>query len=150
MKFYTTESLEKLNDEFYKDTVREKQREMNREEKRTKVKKRLSASCYTGSPVRIFAYEDGNYNMIIGDSTILCVNKKEDGGNVYCVDPEFKEKFNNFILNNPNYKIKFYIDNGTVKYNSESNVYPCTISSLTNPDIFEMYQNEDKFDLVYK
>ncbi len=148
MKFYTTKEQEKLICKDYNLALKKKQKEIDEKEKKTGKLHKYSASFYIRQPSRVFICEDEKIYMVFGRKKIMCpIEEVEDGG-AYFIDPTFEEKFNNFVSANPNYSIKFTMDNGSVGYCGGENVYSSTISSLANPDISEEYRDEEKMDLV--
>ena len=148
MKFYTTKEQEELISKDYNLELDMKQKQIDEKERKTGKLQKYCASFYISKPSRVFICKNGETYMKFGRKKIMCPNEQVEEGAVYCIDPIFEEKFNNFVSTNQNYSIEFSLDNGSVRYFGGPNVYSSTIYSLDNQEICEVFVDEEKYDLA--
>lgn len=149
MKYYTTREQEKLICKDYDLAIKIKKKELDEKEKKTGKLQKYSASFYIDRPSRVFICENNEMYMKFGTMKIICPTEKVDGGREYLIDPDFVDRFNKFVSGcEGRYSIEFKLDNGSVGYCGGPNVYSSTIRSLEDPNVFEVFEDEEKFDLL--
>lgn len=148
MKFYTTKEQEKLLDKVYNLEIKKKEKELEEKERKTGKLQKYSASFYISKPSRVFICEDDQVYMKFGRKKIICPSEEVEDGGIYFVDPDFADKFNKFVDKcEKKYSIEFKIDNGSVRYCGGPNVYSSVIHSLCDDEMYDEYEDEDKYDL---
>ncbi len=149
MRFYTTKEHEKLISKDYDLAIKKKEEELDKKERRTGKLQKYSASFYIDRPSRVFICENGQVYMKFGRKKLMCPNEEVEGGCVYFVDPDFGVQFEKFVNEcGGRYTIEFRLDNGSVRYCGGPNVYSSTIHSLEDLDVHEVFEDEEKYDLV--
>jgi hypothetical protein len=86
--------------------------------------------------------------MKFGSKKIMCPSEEVKGGCIYLIDSDYVDRFNKFVLENKNYTIEFTLGNGSLGYYGGPNVYPSTIRSINDIYVYEIFEDEDKFDLM--
>lgn len=149
MKYYTTRDQERLICKDYELAIEKKQKELDEKERTTGKIQKYSASFYIDRPSRVFICENGQVYMKFGRKKLMCPNEEVEGGCAYFVDPDFADKFEKFVNEcGGRYTIEFRLDNGSVRYCGGPNVYSSTIRSIEDLDVHEVFEDEEKFDLV--
>lgn len=148
MIYYTNRVQEDIINKPYLKALQIKEKEIDEKERKTGKLQKYSASFYISKPSRVFICKNNKVYLRAGRRKYITPTESDENGGIYRIDPDFTEKFNSFVSMNPNYSIEFHLSNGSVGYCAGPNIYSSTITSLDNPNIFEVYENEDKFDLV--
>ena len=148
MKYYTSKEQEKLISKEYNSAIKEKQEEIDEKKRKTGKIQKYTASFYINKPLRVFICEGEQVYMKFGRKKIMCPNEEVEGGKIYLIDEDYTDRFNKFVLENKNYTVEFTLGNGSLAYCSGPNVYPSTIRSINDIYVYEVFENEDKFDLV--
>lgn len=148
MIYYTNQILEDLINKPYLEALKNKEIEIEEKERKTGKLQKYAASFYISKPSRVFICKNNKVYLKIGGRKLLTPTEPIENGKIYMIDLDFIKKFNSFISINPNYSIEFTFSHGSVDYCAGPNIYSSTIYSLDNPEVFEIYEDEDKFDLV--
>jgi hypothetical protein len=148
MKYYTSKEQEKLINEEYYLAIKEKQEEIDEKKRKTGKLQKYKASFYINKPLRVFICEDDQVYMKFGSKKIMCPSEEVKGGGIYLIDSDYVDRFNKFVLENKNYTVEFTLGNGSLGYYGGPNVYPSTIRSINDIYVYEVFEDEDKFDLM--
>lgn len=151
MIYYTTSDQEALLDKPYFSALKKKEKEIKQKEKETGQIQKYSAYFWIKKYPRRFLCENGKIYIEINNKYLECTNEPIEGGQIYKVDTDFKKKYEEFIIQYPNYIIEFNpagrYGGGVYYYPTDSNEMPAKIFDLTNPSNSLELEDDDKYDI---